>query len=685
MWRDSEKYACLDKKDSNNRLRLVVVVVFLLIGVLIGRLFLLQVKDSDYYTALAAGQQQIFSKLSPERGQIFFSSVMPGDSDGLLFPLATNKNFALLYAVPKDVADPRAMAEKLYNFFDKPLMEKENSRLAQENEKKKLRAIQDIQDDETLKPEEKTAKIATIASDPIFSADSRKEEIIAGYLKHLDKPGDPYEPLVKKMSTEDLLKLYAAIYSESTSTPGLISTTSSVRAQDLDILHEQIVNTADNNRPLDIKGLGYEFFKYRYYPEGDNAAHLAGFVDTDGVGHYGLEGFFNSELTGTFGFLRAEKGVGRNMLIVNDQEYVKPEDGSDLVLTIDRNVEFAVCDQLKAAIEKYNATGGSVIVGDPKTGAIIAMCSYPAFDPNDYKSVEDIQYFNNPTIFSQYEPGSVMKTITMAAGIDQGKVSPNSTYNDPGQMFITGWPKPISNSDYSTKGAHGVVDMNFVLENSLNTGAIFVMRQTGAKTFLDYVKNFGFGKKFGIELESEVPGTIANLLQRRVPEIDYSTASFGQGISVTPLQMVVSYMALANKGLMMKPYLVKEISKPGGEKIEIKPKPIRQVVSEHTANTVLAMLTNVVEKGHSKKAAVSGYYIGGKTGTAQVASKGSYSKSDFIHTFVGVAPIEDPKFVLLTKIDNPKGLQYAESTAVPLGQGIIDYLLKYYQVPKTRK
>ncbi len=326
-----------------------------------------------------------------------------------------------------------------------------------------------------------------------------------------------------------------------------------------------------------------------------------------------------------------------------------------------------------------------MIVGDPKTGAIIAMCSYPAFDPNDYKTVSDIKYFNNPIIFYQYEPGSVMKTITMAVGINQGKVSPSSTYNDPGQMFIKGWSKPISNSDYSTKGSHGIVDMNFVLENSLNTGAIFVMRQAGPKIFVDYVKNFGFGQKTGIELESEVIGNIGNILQRRVPEIDYSTASFGQGISVTPLQMVVSYMTLANKGLMMKPYLVKEIVSPEGEKTEVKPKAVRQVVSEKTASTILAMLTNVVEKGHSKKAAVSGYYIGGKTGTAQVASGGSYSKSDFIHTFVGVAPIEDPKFVILTKIDNPKGIEYAEGTAVPLAQGIIDYLLKYYQVPKTRK
>ena len=695
MWRDSEKFARQDKKESNGRLRLVVVAVFLLLAAIVGRLFLLQIKNCDYYKTLANGQQQVFSKLSPERGQIFFSNSMQGNDNGLLYPLATNKDFALLYAIPKDISDPNGLAEKLYDFFDKPRLERDHQKTVADNETKRLAAIADIQNNAALKPEEKTAKIAAIAADPFFSADSQKDGIITGYLKHLNKPDDPYEPLVKKMSTDDLFKLYAALYNgeiASSSTiyfpDGPTPTSTPVQATDLDIMHDQIVNTKDNNKPIIIKGLDFELNNYRYYPEGDVGAHLAGFVtdaDNGAVGHYGLEGFFNDILSGKFGFLKAEKGVGRDMLIVNDQEYVKPENGSDLILTIDRNVELEVCKQLKAGIDKYHATGGSVLVGDPKTGAIIAMCSYPAFDPNDYRSVSDISYFNNPTIFYQYEPGSVMKTITMAAGIDQGKVTPDTTYNDPGQMFVPGWNKPISNSDYSAKGGHGKVDMNFVLEFSLNTGAIWVMNQTGPKIFVDYVKNFGFGQKLGVELESEVPGNIGQLLQRRVPVSDYSTASFGQGISVTPLQMVASYMTLANKGLMMKPYLVKEIDNPDGQKQVISPKPIRQVVSAKTAETILAMLTNVVEKGHAKKASISGYYIGGKTGTAQVAGKGGYSKSDFIHTFVGIAPIEDPKFVLLTKIDNPQGLEYAESTAVPLGQGIIDYLLKYYQIPKTRK
>jgi len=282
-----------------------------------------------------------------------------------------------------------------------------------------------------------------------------------------------------------------------------------------------------------------------------------------------------------------------------------------------------------------------------------------------------------------YEPGSVFKTVTMAIAIDQGKVSPSTTYKDEGQIMIKGWHKPIKNSDFSTHGPHGVVDMSAVLDNSLNTGAIFVMNQVGPKVFSDYVKNFGFGEKTGLELGGESPGNISNLLVNKVKDIDAATASFGQGIAVTPLQMIMPYQAIANDGVLMKPHIVKAIIKEGVREETI-PKAVRPVISTRTASTISAMLVNVVEKGHSQKAAISGYYLGGKTGTAQVAEKGVYSSDKYIHSFIGIAPIEKPAFVLLTKIDDPQDVQYAEGSAVPLWREIADYMLKYYQVPKTR-
>jgi len=309
----------------------------------------------------------------------------------------------------------------------------------------------------------------------------------------------------------------------------------------------------------------------------------------------------------------------------------------------------------------------------------------PDFDPNNYKDVSNMRTFNNPVTFDQYEPGSVFKVVTMSIAIDQGKVTPTTTYNDPGELMINGWNKPIRNSDFDTKGGHGVVDMNTVLENSLNTGAIFAMRQVGPTIFADYVKNYGFGEKTGIELGAESSGNIGNLLASKVKEIDAATASFGQGIAVTSLQMIMPYQAIANKGVMMKPYIVKSIIASDGTQEDIQPQQLRRVISAKTADTMSAMLVNVVEKGHSNKAYISGYYIGGKTGTAQIPGPGGYLKNQYIHTFIGIAPIEDPSFVMLTKMDSPKDVTYAEGSVVPLWKDIADFMLKYYQIPKTRK
>jgi cell division protein FtsI/penicillin-binding protein 2 len=273
----------------------------------------------------------------------------------------------------------------------------------------------------------------------------------------------------------------------------------------------------------------------------------------------------------------------------------------------------------------------------------------------------------------------------MAAALDQNKVSPSTTYSDSGQRMIEGWKKPIANSDFETAGAHGKVDMKTVLEKSLNLGAIFAMEQIGSKVFSEYVQKFGFGEATGIELSAESTGSISPLLRDKIRPIDAATASFGQGVAVTPLQMVMSYAALANGGVLMKPYLIKEIIKSDGTKVTTPPQELRRVVSSDAARTVSAMLAEVVEKGHSKLAGVSGYYVGGKTGTAQIpSSKGGYLESQYIHTFVGYAPVDKPRFVMLVKLDKPKGFQFAESSAAPIFGDIAAFLLNYYQVPKER-
>jgi len=343
------------------------------------------------------------------------------------------------------------------------------------------------------------------------------------------------------------------------------------------------------------------------------------------------------------------------------------------------------CNKLAEAASRHGADGGSVVVIEPSTGAILAMCSWPDYDPNNYTDVKDINIYNNPAVFEQYEPGSVFKVITTAAGIDSGKISPETYYQDKGFVIIEGWPKPIKNSDFESFGGHGQVNMMTMLELSLNTGAIFAMQKTGIHEFADYVGKFGFGEKTGIELETEAVGNINSLRADNIRPVEAATASFGQGITVTPLQMTSAFAAIVNNGILMQPHLVKEVISPNGNKVKTEPREIRRVISERAALLVTGMMVSVVENGHSKQAGVEGYFIGGKTGTAQVADKErkGYSAKT-IHSFIGFGPVDDPKFVMLVKLDDPKDARFAESSAAPLFRQIAEFILNYYQVPKER-
>ena len=659
MWQSSKKKSRPNRpKVNNGRWRLVVAIIFLLAGSLVYKLFILQVNHNNLYLALAANQQQVSSKLKPKRGDIYFTV----DSGGkeTLYPAATDREFAILYAIPKKIKNPQDLAKKFYEFFDRNNLEKD---LADKNP-----------DLASSSPAKLEKLIAT----------STREEKINSYLKHFDRPRAVYDSLNnKKVDIPDLLKLYAFLAN---------STSSPVRAKELSLKDNNVIynNKLKNNgnNILKISGLGFRLQERRYYPEHNLGSHLLGFVSYDnasseGKGRYGLEEFFNSELSGKYGFLDSDQGAGHSLIVTDRQKYTPAINGDNLILTIDRNIESVVCNKLQGALKKYKASGGSVIVVQPQTGAIIAMCSLPGFNPNNYQDVKSISVYNNPALLYQYEPGSVFKAMTMSAALDQGKVSPNTTYDDAGYLMIPGWPKPVRNSDYFTHGGHGISTMNTVLEYSLNTGAIFAMRQIGIPKFTKYVENYGFGEKTGIELGAESSGNISSLLQKRVPEIDAATASFGQGIAATPLQMVMAYQAIANKGILMKPYVVKAIIHKGLRENTI-PKEVRRVISAKTAATISGMLVNVVNFHRGKNGFIKGYYIGGKTGTAQVADRGGYSTSKYFHTFVGIAPIDHPVFVMLVKLDNPD-TAWAEGSALPLWRDIANFILDYYQVPKTRK
>ncbi len=692
MWRDFNKKSKKEKFiASNNRLRIAGAIIFLLFLALVFRLFSLQVIKHDLYSGLALSQHQLYNQLQAERGKIFLRENFAGQEN--LFLAATNKDFAFIYVIPKDIQDPHCLAEKFYQFFDEQTVIKEvEGEIGAPHRQILNNRLNLVAEAEDLSDQEKEIKQAEIIkqaeaeflNDQAIelreikikqAVEKRKAEIIDKYLLILDKPGDPYEPFMDKVEDEILLSLYAFLLSNED------------RAWSVDQLERKLetVYEKETGQIVNIPGLAFHINRYRFYPESNLTAHLLGFVgmdEHDFVGRYGLEEFFETELAGTAGYIQTERGSGQT-IIVNNREYVKPEPGSDLVLTVNRSIQHFVCEKLKASVDYYQAENGTVIIVEPKTGAIIAMCSIPSFDPNNYRQVRDISIFNNPATAHQFEPGSTFKTITMAMAIDQEKISPDTTYYDEGQIMISGWPRPLSNSDFSTRGGHGLVDMKTVLEQSLNTGAIFAMRQVGVTTFANYLQKFGFGERSGIEFRTESAGNIDNLLGNRIREIDAATASFGHGIAVTPLQMIMSYQALANNGKLMKPYIVSEIIQADGSAQTIQPQMVSQVVSSRAANTTLAMLVNVVEKGHAGRAKMDGYYIGGKTGTAQIPVAGGYSPDEFIHVFTGVAPINDPRFVMLVKLDKPKGVRFAEASVVPLWREIAEFLFKYYQIPRS--
>ncbi len=405
-----------------------------------------------------------------------------------------------------------------------------------------------------------------------------------------------------------------------------------------------------------IKGIYVDDQEWRYYPFGNLASQVLGFVGYNDQnnfvsGQYGIEKKFDGLLSGKPG-------------MVENKEIIKPIQGSDLATTIDRNIQTEVETKLKDLIEKHKAAGGTVIIQEPKTGKIIALANYPTFDPNNY-SQYNIAHFINPAVQSIYEPGSVFKVITVAAGLDSKKITPETTYYDSGSIsFPDG--KKIKNWDLK---AHGTVTVREIIERSINTGSAFMESKIGHKNFYDYVNKFGFEDLTQIDLPGEVSGNLKNIKTKN-SNIDFATASFGQGISVTPIQLISAVSAIANKGKLMRPYIT----------ATQKPLEIKQVISPEAANETTDIMVSTVNKALVAK--IPKYKIAGKTGTAQVPDfkRGGYT-TDVINSYAGFAPASDPKFVILIKLDKPEGAPLAGATVVPLFRELTEFILNYYNIP----
>ena len=418
----------------------------------------------------------------------------------------------------------------------------------------------------------------------------------------------------------------------------------------------------------------------RYYPENNLASHVIGFTNYDKNGNYGVEQYYNDQLRGISGAVVAKKdNKGRFIDIINSEKNV--ENGASLVLTIDNNVQYIVEKELSSAIEKYGASSGQAVIVNVENGEIIALASKPDYDPNKFNEVksEDQNKYVDPVISEVYEPGSILKPLIVSVGLESEKIKPDTEGEFSNMVVVQGYEIHTAQDK-----AFGKETITQILENSDNVAMVWIADQIGNDTLYEFLQKFGFGTKFSIDLSGETTGNLPDKKNWR--DINRATISFGQGISATPLQIVMGYQAIGNNGKLMQPHIVKEIIRADGTKKEIEKKELRQVISSVTASEVKRMLISVVERGHGKRAKVDGYAIGGKTGTAQIPKKdgGGYEENAHVGSFAGLVPGDNPKFAMLIKLDRPTNVEFAESSAAPTFGEIAKFLLQYYQIPKTK-
>lgn len=431
-------------------------------------------------------------------------------------------------------------------------------------------------------------------------------------------------------------------------------------------------DTADMIRTLENNALRIEALPHRFYPQENLMCHTLGYVDFDGNGGAGLEAYYQSELGGEAASARVKISP------LEYQESVIAREGADLVLTIDRSVQYLVEEHLQRAMTTHGAVGGEIIVMDPRTGAILAMAASPCYDPERYyeSANEDETLLQNPFVTSQYEPGSVMKLITMAAALDSGTVTPQSTYYDAGVLEVGG--HRTVNWDRS---APGTVDMTTLLSRSLNVGAATLATWMGGDTYYDYMRRFGFGRNTGIDLVTEWPGMMPLPGSSLWTESYLATNSYGQALAVTPLQMITAVSAIANNGDIMQPYLVQEI-RGEGQTIVHEPVVFSHAITPETAAQVNAMAV-VAVSSEVPTAQVEGYTIAGKTGTAQIPDPiyGGYHPTDIIGSFIGWLPADDPEIIVLVKLDRPTSAPWGSQTAAPVFADLVKELVVMLNIP----
>ncbi|OGF52445.1 hypothetical protein A3I27_03275 [Candidatus Giovannonibacteria bacterium RIFCSPLOWO2_02_FULL_43_11b] len=493
-----------------------------------------------------------------------------------------------------------------------------------------------------------------------------------GYLlfinpKKLENPDDAFKKLSKiiKLDKEDFLD----------------------RASKKDDPYEVVAHRLDRKAAekvtdLKLENVGLSPEEWRVYPAKNVASHVVGFLgykDDELEGQYGIERFFEKELKGMTGQVAGSQSAGGILLELGKRFFSPPEEGYDVVLTLEPNVQAFVEKKLKEVEEAWKPSGGGAIVIEPKTGKILAMAAFPNFDPNTYGKSESLDVFINPVVESVFEFGSVFKPLTMAAGINERVVTPETTYFDKGYLTLDGYT--IKNFDEKGRGE---TTMQNVLSESLNTGAAFVAGKLGKENMRRYFGAYGLGEKTGITLPGEVKGNLKNL--NSMLDIEYATAAFGQGVSATPLEFARATSALANGGKIMKPYIIERILRPGRQDIVFGPEEVRQIITLETADTISRMLVKVGDEALLGGTAKFKYWTAAaKTGTAEIPNKEGKGYSDqYLHSFLAYAPGFDARFLLFMYIEKPQGVRYASTSLGPYYEQIMQFLLTYYDVPPDR-
>lgn len=724
----------------SSRLRVVKIALIIVVMVFTGRLFSLQVVNHETYAQEARSQHEKRSVLPARRGKIL---VHKNYIDDELTPLATNNTLKMLYADPLVLAYPRYNPRVDLDQQERGDPEAVATLLAPVLIHAHCEVIEGCEintDPESWSEAERIAITAYEAElKEILGQVERTRVVLASELapnriaqiENLDLRGisvqgaslvaNPTEISDTKATAEALSPL---INIDTDTLQGLLERRPRRYVEIVDKIvpevSEKILEMKQNPRYSSLmRGIQMKDEYWRYYPERDLASQVLGFVDSNGNGQYGIEGRFDFDLRGQEGYIYGATNTRGQRILGKDSGITQARDGADIVISIDRVIQGQVEKILQEDLEKYQADFGQVIIVEPSTGRILAMANAPTFDPNEYGKAflqyeispeqyqadqedEDFnqriptvnndgrlfRYFNiwGPEVFRNkivadlYEPGSVMKALTMAAAINSDEVTPTTIYQDTGPVEVDEFS--IRNSDKTYAGPTSMIS---VLNRSLNTGIAFITQKMGSKLVYEYLRDFGFGQYTDVELPGEADGNL-EFWQDWSPS-EQVTRGFGQGVSVTPLQMVMGFAALANGGYLYKPIIVEEVRYQDGRPPRVfHPEVVRRVVGNEAYNQVKSMLLNVVSQGTGRGARVSGYSVMGKTGTSQTYRNGEVLEGigTTIASFAGFGPIQEPRFVMLVKYDYPKTSQYGSETAARTFGRIAEFLFDYFEVPPDR-